>query len=231
METGRTVAQATLRLSSELECERAVRLAHRRGVASATAYRGPETDAAHHVFLMLIDEEEVLAEVLQELRGLLPGASISVSHEAVVHEAPEGFLRGAALRPRPFRVGIENLGWVFAGGALGAGARLATEEAARRLTPEAYSAFPWGTLTANVVGSFFIAIFGTLIFERFVGERARMFWVLGFLGSLTTFSSYAAHTMRGWEASPLLGGLYGGGSVLLGLLAALGGFWISRRFL
>ena len=39
-----TVAQATLRLRSELRCERAIRLAHGRGVASATAYRGPAED-------------------------------------------------------------------------------------------------------------------------------------------------------------------------------------------
>ncbi len=36
-ETVAVVAQATLRLRSELECERVVRLAHGRGVASATA--------------------------------------------------------------------------------------------------------------------------------------------------------------------------------------------------
>ena len=227
----RTVAQATVRLSSELECERAVRPAPRRGVASATAYRGPETGAAHHIFLMLIDEEEALAKVLPELRELLPHAGISVSREEVVHEAPRGFLRGEALRPRPFRAGLRSLGWVFAGGALGAAARLAAEEGARRITPAGYDAFPWGTLAANTAGSFLIAVFGTLLFERYVGERARLFWVLGFLGSLTTFSSYALHTMRGWEASPLLGGLYGGGSILLGLLAALGGFRITRRFL
>jgi CrcB protein len=231
LETERTVAQATVRLSSELQCERAVRLAHRRGVASATAYRGPETGAAHHIFLMLIDEEGKIEKVLPELRELLPDAGISVSREAVVHEAPQGFLEGEALRPRAFRAGLEHLWWVFSGGSLGAAARLAVEGAARRLTPAAYEAFPWGTLAANAAGSFLIAIFGTLIFERFVGERARMFWVLGFLGSLTTFSSYALHTLRGWEASPLLGGLYGGGSVLLGLLAALAGLRLTRRLL
>jgi len=53
------VAQATLRPRSELECERLVRLAHRQGIASATAYRGPD-DGEGPIFLMLLDEAELL---------------------------------------------------------------------------------------------------------------------------------------------------------------------------
>ena len=46
----------------------------------------------------------------------------------------------------------------------------------------------------NVIGFFAIAVLGTLLFERFMGERERMFWVLGFLGSFTTFSSFVLQT-------------------------------------
>lgn len=122
------------------------------------------------------------------------------------------------------------MAWVFAGGALGAGARLLLESGAAYVTPF-HAVFPWGTMAVNVLGSFVIAILGALLFERFVEERERMFWVLGFLGSFTTFSSYVLQTTEGWRASPLLGGLYGGGSVALGLLAAVLGMRLTGRLL
>jgi len=224
----RVVAQTTLRLRSELECERAIRLAHRRGIATATAYRGPQGDESSPIFVIVIDEVPALEAFLPELQETVPEAPISVIREEVVHLAPPDFLRGGMLRPKPFRAQAGHLGWVFAGGTLGAGARILVEFGARYVSP-AQEVFPWGTMAVNVLGSFAIAIFGTLLFERFMEERERMFWVLGFLGSFTTFSSYALQTTESWRNSVILGGLYGGGSLFLGLLAALLGIRITRR--
>jgi CrcB protein len=223
------VAQATLRPRSELECERLVRLAHGRGIASATAYRGPD-DGDGPIFLMLLDEAELLEEFLPELRQEAPEAPISVIREEAVHVSPSDFLRGGDLEPKPFRAEARHAAWVFAGGSLGAGARLLLEGVGSYLTP-LHAVFPFGTMAANVAGSFAIAVFGTLLFERFVGERERMFWVLGFLGSLTTFSSYVQQTAQGWEASPPLSALYGGGSIVLGFVAALLGLRLTMRLL
>lgn len=223
---GREVAQATLRPRSVLECERAIRLAHESGLATATAYRGPD-GGDYPAFVMLVDEEGKIERFLPELYAELPGTPVSVSREEVVHAAPEDFLSGGAYRPRPFRVGAPQVGLVFAGGALGAGARLLLEEGSRRVSP-ASEVFPWGTMAVNVAGSFAIAVLGALLFERFLGERERMFWVLGFLGSFTTFSSYALQTTETWAASPFLGALYGGGSMFLGLFAALAGIRLAR---
>lgn len=223
------VAQATLRPRSELECERLIRLAHRGGIASATAYRGPR-DGDAPVFLMLLDEAEVLEGFLPELMGAAPEVPVSVVREEAVHVSPSDFLRGGVLKPGAFRAEARHAAWVFAGGALGAGARLLVEGAAFSVAPF-HAVFPFGTMAVNVAGSFAIAIFGALLFERFVGERERMFWVLGFLGSLTTFSSYVLQTTEGWEASPFLGALYGGGSLVLGFLAALLGLRLTRRLL
>ena len=78
------------------------------------------------------------------------------------------------------------------------------EWAAARVSP-LHDVFPWGTLLVNVSGSFAIAILGALLLERFVEARARMFWVLGFLGSFTTFSSLALQTVEGWASSPAVG--------------------------
>lgn len=223
------VAQATLRLSSDSECERVISLAHRRDIASAMAYGGPE-EAESPIFVLIIDEVENVEEFLPELQMTVPGVRVSVIREDVVHLAPPDFLRGGAIRPGRFRAEMEHLWWVFAGGALGAGARILTETGARYVDP-GHAAFPWGTMAVNVSGSFAIAILGTLIAERFVEERSRMFWVLGFLGSFTTFSSYVFQTSESWRASALLGGLYGGGSMVLGLAAALFGIWLTRRLL
>jgi fluoride ion exporter CrcB/FEX len=78
-----------------------------------------------------------------------------------------------------------------------------------------------GTLLVNVSGSFAIAILGALLVEGSVEERTRMFWVLGFLGSFTTFSSLALQTVEGWASSPAVGVPYagvGGVSVQYGLM-------------
>ncbi len=223
------MAQATLRLRSELECERIIRLAHRLGIASATAYRGPEGDDSP-IFVMLIDEVKHMESLLPELREAVPKAYISVIREEVLHVSPHDFLRGGVFAPKPFRTEARHLLWVFAGGALGAGSRLVLESAASWVSP-LHAVFPWGTMAVNVAGSFGIAVFGALLFERFMEERERMFWVLGFLGSFTTFSSYALQTKESWDVSPFLGSLYGGGSILLGLLAAFIGLRMTRRML
>ena len=216
-------------MSSELECERVIRLAHRCDIASATSYRGPENGASS-IFVMLIDEVEHMDRFLPELREAIPEETISIIREEVLYVSPSDFLRGGVFAPKPFRTEFRNLFQVFAGGALGAGARLLLETAASSVSP-LNAIFPWGTMAVNVAGSFGIAVFGALLFERFVEERERMFWVLGFLGSFTTFSSYALQTKESWDLSPFLGALYGGGSIVLGLIAALLGLRFTRRSL
>lgn len=221
------VVQATVRLRSVVECERVVRLAHRRGVASAMAYEGPES-GARSIFVMFMDEAAKIEAFLPELQAAAPEARISISRERLLHASPPDFLRGGALEGKPFRVELRNVGWVFAGGALGGGARVLLDAAARYLTP-GYAAFPWGTMAVNMLGSFFIAVLGALIFERFIGERERMFWILGFLGSFTTFSAFISQIGESARMSPLLGASYAAGSILLGLAAALLGIWTTRK--
>jgi len=62
------------------------------------------------------------------------------------------------------------------------------------------SAFPYGTLFINIVGSFIVGFFVIWTTERaLVDPRWRLLVVVGFCGSFTTFSSYAFETMAYFE--------------------------------
>lgn len=87
-----------------------------------------------------------------------------------------------------------NLLFVFIGGGLGSGARYLI---ATWMADRFGAAFPWGTLTVNVVGSFAIGLIATLADEAgSVGPGARVFLVVGVLGGFTTFSSFSLETLR-----------------------------------
>ena len=60
--------------------------------------------------------------------------------------------------------------------------------------------FPYGTLFINVAGSFIVGFFVIWTSERvLVDPRWRLLVVVGFCGSLTTFSSYAFESMAYFE--------------------------------
>jgi len=60
--------------------------------------------------------------------------------------------------------------------------------------------FPYGTLFINVVGSLIVGFFVVWTSGRVLADpRWRLLVVVGFCGSLTTFSSYAYETMAYFE--------------------------------
>jgi CrcB protein len=75
------------------------------------------------------------------------------------------------------------------GAIVGANARyFISRYAAQALGP----VFPYGTLLINVVGSLIVGFFLVWTSERVLADpRWRLLVVVGFCGSLTTFSSYA----------------------------------------
>lgn len=120
---------------------------------------------------------------------------------------------------------MERFLWICLAGAAGTGARyLIAVWAAQRLG----STFPYGTLLVNLVGCFAIA--GLMHAALTLGWPAttRVAVTIGFIGGLTTYSSFNYETMRLFEegalataglnvAVTLLGGFMAG---WLGLIAA-----------
>jgi fluoride exporter len=90
-------------------------------------------------------------------------------------------------------------------------------------------AFPWGTLTVNVLGSFLMgALAGWLAFKANEGwsQPLRLFLTTGILGGFTTFSAFSLDAVLIWERGQNgLAATYVAASVLLsiaGLVAGLG---------
>lgn len=82
---------------------------------------------------------------------------------------------------------------VGAGGAIGSVLRFALSSAVARI---AGTAFPYGTVLVNVIGSFLIGLLYVWLMER-TGARPdlRAFLIVGVLGGFTTFSSFSLETV------------------------------------
>ena len=121
---------------------------------------------------------------------------------------------------------MAQLLWICLAGAIGTGVRYGVGVWAGRLLG---IEFPYGTLIVNVVGSFLIAlVFELAVSTSTIGPQLRMTLTTGFMGGLTTYSSFNQETLkllqaRAWGTSALylfvtLAGCLVAG--LLGLVAA-----------
>ena len=93
--------------------------------------------------------------------------------------------------------------------------------------------FPYGTLAANILGSFGLAFFMEIALYRLpLDPSIRLGIATGFFGGFTTFSSFSYETVKLFEeGSFLLAGLNVLSNVIICLVAAFLGFHISRRFI
>lgn len=116
---------------------------------------------------------------------------------------------------------------VAIGGATGSVARYLTGIAMTRLMGPA---FPWGTITVNIVGSFAIGLLAELVARKLAAPmEMRLLLVVGFLGGFTTFSSFSLDTMALAERGAILAAFgYVAASVILSLAAAFGGLALGR---
>ena len=121
---------------------------------------------------------------------------------------------------------------VVIGGGLGAGARyLVCELMLSRLGP----AFPWGTLTVNLLGSILLGVIAQLgLSGAAMSIELRLLLTTGFMGGFTTYSTFNYETLNllqdgRWSAAALNVGLTlvaclaGGALGVIGARAAVGG--------
>ena len=115
---------------------------------------------------------------------------------------------------------------IAVGGALGSVARYLCALATLSLLGPA---FPWGTLSVNVAGSFLIGLYATLTEpdgRLFVSPTMRQGVMGGFCGGFTTFSIFSLETIRLLEAGqwPLAAGY-----VLVSAATWLPAVWLGHR--
>ena len=117
--------------------------------------------------------------------------------------------------------------YIAMGGALGAVSRYGVTLGAARLGA---TGFPYATLTVNVVGSFLIGLFVAWLGGRTeINPALRPLIQVGFLGALTTFSTFSLDAFILLEQGRLTqAGLYIAASVLVCLAACFIGLLAGR---
>lgn len=117
---------------------------------------------------------------------------------------------------------------VALGGAIGSVARFWLTEASAKWWG---ADFPWGTVIANVTGSFLIGLIAALPVlgpRDLTGPMGRQFLMVGIMGGYTTFSSFSLQTLTMVQNGHMMkAALNVGGSVALCLLAVALGYAVG----
>lgn len=122
---------------------------------------------------------------------------------------------------------MERIFWIAVAGALGTVARyLVGLWAGRMFGP----AFPWGTFTVNVAGCFLIAaIMHVATTTSFISPTLRLSLTTGFMGGLTTYSSFNYETTRFFQEGNWTTGLTNFGLTVMGcFFAGILGLSVAR---
>ena len=111
---------------------------------------------------------------------------------------------------------------VAVGGAIGATTRyLVSQWAAERFGAH----FPYGTLIVNLVGCFMIGLFMTVTTERLIASPYwRLLIAAGFLGGLTTFSSFGYETLQLVKDASILIAFQ---NIAVNVILGLGATWLG----
>ena len=118
---------------------------------------------------------------------------------------------------------------VFLGAGIGGALRHGVNVGCARMCG---TAFPWGTLTVNVVGSFIMGAIAAWLAAK-AGEGwsqpLRLFLTTGILGGFTTFSAFSLDAVQIWERGQIgLAATYVTASVLLSIAGLVAGLALVR---
>ncbi len=115
---------------------------------------------------------------------------------------------------------------VMIGAAVGAPSRWLLDQ---RIQSQHDSAFPWGTLTINVLGSLLLGIVLSVVALGHGSPELVAVLGTGFCGGFTTFSTFGYETVRlAEDGSTRLAIVNVAASLVLGLIAALTGWHVVQ---
>lgn len=137
--------------------------------------------------------------------------------------------RGPAARPGrvPVLPPHRTIAAVAAGGMIGAVLRVGLAQG----FPPDPGGVPWITFIENIVGAFLLGLILVAVLERWRPRRqVQPFLCTGILGSFTTFSNYTVEIVTLGPQHLYLAVLYAFLSIAAGLVAAILGMTIARRW-
>ena len=116
---------------------------------------------------------------------------------------------------------------VFLGGGLGSGIRYLLTTAMNQYS----KVLPFGTFTVNMLGCLLIGlILGYAQKENTLTSNQTLLLATGFCGGFTTFSAFANENLELIKNGEIFNfSVYSIGSILIGILAVLIGFYFSKN--
>jgi CrcB protein len=127
---------------------------------------------------------------------------------------------------RATRFDFRRLAAIYAGGVLGAIARVGLAQA----TPHGPSGWPWGTFAVNMAGALLLGYFFARLRDHPEDSLAHPFLTTGICGTLTTFSTVQLELFEMIDGGHLaLAAAYLGATVLAGFLCVRAGIALEHR--
>lgn len=167
----------------------------------------------------LMDHQEAVRKGSSKMEGFVHAL---IQLKAFLSDGIHALLEAGRL----FLPALKKWGLVMLGGSFGAASRYGVSLLTVKLWG---TGFPWGTLMVNLVGCFLIGLLFALSDRvRLLTPDMRLLLITGYLGALTTFSSFSLETVTAGRAGMALLPL---GNILInnigGLALTFCGMWLG----